>query len=363
MVDVPVRGKPPKIRVMGSTGYSPGSFVQLMLESMESIDSVVNRPYSFPLSVSSWPDIWHFNWPEHAYASGNALISFLKCLKLRVQLDVARWRGVKIAWTVHNLAPHEVRFPCIESWFWSFFRRRVDLFVHLSIAGGELFRDRFSLRDSSRHIHLHHPAYPIPEGERADKADARVELEIDESATVFLIAGVIRPYKNVPHTISAFVELERPDSILYVVGHVLSEELKNKTMSAARGDPCVVIRFGLIEGSDLNTLIRAADIVLLPQTTFLNSGVLMLALSHSRPVIAHETPVVSEISRDVGPGWVLTYSGGLDTATLARARDWARAADADRPGPDLLGYSWTEFAAELSSKYAEISQNAAPGHQ
>lgn len=353
------RGKPvgSGIRVMGSSGSTNNLFVNLMNESLVRVGNVEHRPYSPGLSLTTWPQIWHFNWPERSYQSANPLLAFLRSVKLIAQIRLARLRGTKIAWTVHNLMPHEIRNPLLESWFWKNFRRNVDLFIHLSAAGGQVIREQHPELASRAHLHLRHPAYPLAESAKMDKAEARHLLGIDPDKVVYAFPGMLRGYKKVPETIQVFRGIQDSDSKLVVAGHVLTEELKDEIIEAAGDDERVSLQFGFLETEELNQLITAADLVVLPYEGFLNSGLLMLSLSLRSPVLVPSTPVTREISDEVGNGWVHTFDGTLSSSVMSSVGDRVSESPAE-DRPDLSKYSWELFGRDLGEAFRDMVHGA-----
>ena len=350
------RQRPEKrIRVMGSRAYASNSFVDLMVRSLEGAGSIDYRGYSLRRSLSTWPDVWHINWPESTYRSESAFGCFLKSSKLLLQLGLVRILGTRIVWTVHNLTPHEIWHPRIEAWFWRGFRRRVDLYVHLSNGGGELFRDRFPAERSKQHVHLRHPAYPVPDSALMDRDAARAASGVEQDATVFLVTGLLREYKNIPSAVRAFRETRDPGCRLVIAGRASSDDLAREIVAAAGDDPRVSVRIAYMEERELSALIRAADLVVLPYGDFLNSGVLMLSLSLSRPVLAPITPVTRDIEADVGSRWVSTYSAGLTPDVLTQSAEWVRSRADGGDGPDLSGYEWELFAEGLTTAYNQVA--------
>lgn len=338
---------------MGSAAYSNNAFVQLMNDALAEEGRVEHRAYSFWLSLTSWPQVWHFNWPERSYRSSSSFVAFLRAAKLLVQIRWARLMGAKIAWTVHNLTPHDSRHPRIEAWFWRRFRASVDLFVHLSTSGGSIFVKRYPETWDSAHLHLRHPAYPIPDKAETDRSRAREQLAIDSDAKVYVAPGILRPYKNVPETIEVFRQMPDSSARLVVAGFVISESLKEDILRAAADDPRISIDFGFMEEEHLYLLISASDYVLLPYDDFLNSGLLMLALSLSRPVIVPRTPVTNEISTDVGSGWIVGFDGALNQSVLVDTSKQASQLT-DSSDPELSKYSWVWFAERLSEAFHQV---------
>lgn len=333
-----------------------------MIETLNRSGSIVLRPYTFWYSISKWPDIWHFNWPEMSYQARSAIVCLLKCLKLLSQVDVARLRGAKIAWTVHNMVPHSTRYPRIEAWFWRSFRRRVDLFVHLSTAGGSWFRDLYPSTRAKQHVHLRHPAYLVPDSSQESRDSARKRLEINANATMFLLFGMLRPYKGIPAVLDAFRDFDDSKSRLVIAGFPSSDQVRDEIVGATGDDPRVSVRFGFLENQELYEFIRAADLVLIPYERFLNSGSLLLALSLARPVLVPFTPVTREIATEVGPEWVSTYDTTLTADVLAQGAQWvkSRAPSSEKPG--LSKYQWESFAEDLISAYQRLMKTPSSAH-
>jgi len=102
-------------------------------------------------------DIWHLHWPEAILNLPRPWQALPLALIVRFLLRVARARGIKIVWTVHNLRSHEGRYPDAEDKLWRALMRRLDGFIALSDVGRELALRRFpTLR--------HRPSFVIPHG-------------------------------------------------------------------------------------------------------------------------------------------------------------------------------------------------------
>lgn len=342
-----------RTRVIGSGGQGSNPFVDLMISALLDTERVDYRPYTALGSVSGWPHIWHFNWPEQAYRGATTTESKLRMYKLIGQIDAARLRGTRIAWTVHNLRPHEADPAEIHSRFWRAFRRRVDLFVHLSDAGGSWFREMFPETDQTSHLHLRHPPYPIPDGVATSRSEAREAAGLSGDEAIVLIPGLIRPYKGIPDAVRSFASVG--DGFrLVVAGEAQQGPLRDEIVRECARDPRVDLRLGILAESEVHNLVRASDVVLIPYKEFLNSGVLMLALSHRRPVVVRSTPVTEELRAEIGTRWVRTFSS---EQSLIEVLESARTDDADMtesPGPLLDGYGWDSFATKLAAAYETL---------
>lgn len=157
-------------------------------------------------------DLWHLHHPESVVYLRSRLRSTLTTLAFCALLALARARGTRILWTVHDLGSHDRLHPTLEAWFWPFFVSRVDAYVCLSEGGPRLARERFpGLRGR--------PGFTVPHGHYRDaypnqvsRAQARRALGLPEQARVLLHFGLVRPYKNVPHLIRTFRELPQSEA-------------------------------------------------------------------------------------------------------------------------------------------------------
>lgn len=331
----------------GNTGRNP--FVALMVKSICSVPSVDYRPYAFRRSLSGWPDIWHLNWPDAAYRSRSVIRSTLKCVKLIVQIDLARARGTRVLWMVHNLKPHLVNHHFIESVFWKAFIRRVDGFAHLSDAGGAWFRQVYETRDDQLHFHLRHPVYPMPTSEDHPSPAP------DETPIRLLMFGSILPYKMYPEGIRSFRNADTEGSELLVVGKPVSEEIRARILESTSGDPRISLLLHPPSNDELEAHLRACSGVVVPATNFLNSGSLLMALSRHRPALVASTPVTRELRSDIGAEWVHLYEPELDESDLRRfIQAISRPRDPDL-SPDLTKYQWADFGTALVEAYHTLS--------
>jgi hypothetical protein len=106
----------------------------------------------------------------------------------------------------------------------------------------------------------------------------------------------------------------------------------------ARATPGVTVDPRPVHPAHVQHLFRACDLVALPYTDFLNSGVLLLALTFGRPVLAAENPVTVDMQRS---GLVRLFERTSDEA-LAAALDRA----VDEPGWLPAGPIDPGFAAD-----------------
>ena len=256
-------------------------------------------------------DLWHLHHPESVVYLRSRLRSTLTTLAFCALLALARARGTRILWTVHDLGSHDRLHPTLEAWFWPFFVSRVDAYVCLSEGGPRLARERFpGLRGR--------PGFTVPHGHYRDaypnqvsRAQARRALGLPEQARVLLHFGLVRPYKNVPHLIRTFRELPQSEAVLLVAGKPYDAIVEREVRLSAEGCPRVRLLLRWISPAEVQHLFVASDLVVLPYRHILNSGTVFLALSFGRPVLVPDKGAMREQRKRFGPEWVRLYAGDL----------------------------------------------------
>lgn len=294
-------------------------------------------------------DILHVHWPEWQISHPGLFIALLRFLRLFLILGVARLRGIRIVWTVHNLYLHEKYHPRLGDWFYRLFIPFVDGYISLTVANVPQIRERFPLLRSRPHevIPIGHYRGIYPDG--VTKEEARAHLGIAAGTRVILYFGHIRPYKNVTPLVKEFRMSEWPDCILLVAGKPMTPELEAEIRQAGTGDPRIRLTLDFVKEEDVQLFFRAADFVALPFQEITNSSSAILALSFDRPVLVPAASSLVELQGMMGDAWVKTYTGDLALETLERGIEWAtlagRPAEAplDRIGWDTIASRTKEF--------------------
>jgi beta-1,4-mannosyltransferase len=109
-------------------------------------------------------------------------------------------------------------------------------------------------------------------------------------------------------------------------------------IDAALAHPNVLLSTGLLPAEEIATVLRAADVAVLPYRDALNSGVLMLALTFGLPVVAPAIPGVLEL---VDARVAATFQPGEPGAL----------ADALRRADQLPGDAATARALEIAAAH------------
>jgi glycosyltransferase involved in cell wall biosynthesis len=103
-----------------------------------------------------------------------------------------------------------------------------------------------------------------------------------------LLTGALKPYKGMTELLGAVQEVNRsrPGAVtLIVAGRPDTAPETEEFISRAVHEPAVRLLPGKIPDTDIQVLMRAADVVALPYRRSLNSGVLALGLGFGKPAL------------------------------------------------------------------------------
>lgn len=309
----------------------------LLADAVEATGEAAVEEWSAARAVIRRWDVLHLHWPEAPLNRPRMTDAATTLAGLFSILDLARSRGARIVWTVHNLGAHESAHPRLARRFEAGLWRRLDGWIALSAAARDLVAARFP---GAARV----PAAVIPHGHyrpvlppAVDRAEARRRLDLPADARVVVFAGTVRPYKNVDRLVAAVRAL--PDSELrLIVAGVPNEPLPAELRATAAGDSRIRFDFRFLPPAELATLYGAADLVALPFAEVLNSGSALNALSHDRPIVVPRRGSLADLADRAGPRWVHAYDGEFDAAVLR-----ASLATAAGPRPasiDLAAWDW-----------------------
>ncbi len=139
----------------------------------------------------------------------------------------------------------------------------------------------------------------IPHGAREVESipDAKVKLGLPANKKVILIIGYFRPSKNFELVVDIFPEILKqvPDAILVVAGKIRGSEhidyrnmLFNKIESSPAREHIYLIR-GQLPQHVFDTILSAADVVVLPYRISSQSGILAHCLAFGKPIVTSST--------------------------------------------------------------------------
>jgi D-inositol-3-phosphate glycosyltransferase len=260
-----------------------------------------------------------------------------------------RRRGTKVVLVCDNLVPHERRPGDRE--LTRFMLRRSDGYLVMS---DSVERDLDTLKPGAPRRRVAHPFYAQFDRGRYTRESARARLGLEGDVAVFF--GYVRRYKGLDVLLRAWprVRARRP-ATLVVGGEFYEDAAPYRALAAAAGDS-VRLLDRYLPDDEVEALLKAADVVVLPYRSATQSGVTHVAYALGVPVI---TTDVGGLSETVKPGVTGMVVPPEDEAALADAiveyfeRDLAPTL---RAGVEALqaSHSWSALADQAISLGDEL---------
>jgi beta-1,4-mannosyltransferase len=333
---------------------APASYISLLTSALQP-----HRVVAVPPPASLWrvgrsrsADVVHLHWLEFiAPSDGRPVTGLARTLarqtKLAAGLCWLRLRGVKVVWTVHNLAPHEPVRPHLERVLGRVVSRLADHVIAHSQYAKARIEQRWGRLSTITVIPHANYIGVFPPAQRP-RAQMRERMHIPADAFVFLAFGQVRPYKRLPELVEAFSALPGADLRLVIAGRAVVAAEAERVRRAAAADPRVMLELRDIPDAEVTGLHRAADAGVLAYRDVFSSGALLLALSHGLPVVVPDEGTAREVAGDAASE---TFAPG----ELGAAMDRMRALDPKAASAAALAvaerHDWSEAGARTAALY------------
>lgn len=301
-------------------------------------------------------DIWHLHHPESVVYRRNVIMAWFETITFLILLTLAKWRGTKVLWTIHDLGSNDQLHPLLEAFFWQRFLPAVDHTVCLSKSCRDEALKTFPQLGKIPCALMPHGHYLDAYPNSTTRAAARRALGLSPDAKVILHFGLIRPYKNAPKLIEVFRTAAIDGAVLVVAGRPFDRVVRQQVEHAADGAQTVKNHLDWVPPERVQDFFVACDLVALPYRKTMNSGVLFLALSFARPVLVPDKGSMREHAETFGASWMRLYDGELLPQTLSDALVWA--CETDRAALDLSALSWENDARSLKNIYESLTDAA-----
>lgn len=310
------------------------NYLPKIVDGLRDDGITVSTPYllaigSARLQAGDW---LHLHWPTESLTHRARWVYTARASAFHHRLRQLKQRGVRIAWTAHNLVPHDDPHPDLGRRFRGELLGLVDhVFIHFPSAQATLARE-FGYTGPC--TVTHHPHYVDRHPAPPARAAARADLSLPAEAFVALSFGKIRPYKGTGDIIRAFLQIARRDDRLLIAGSPEGEV--SEMFRLARLDDRIVLHDRRIPDEDVPTYFAAADAAVISHHAFFTSGSALLALSMGCPLVGPAVHHLADLAGDqrlfpIGPG-VDGLAYGLDLAReeshrvdRQSLRNWAEA--------------------------------------
>jgi glycosyltransferase involved in cell wall biosynthesis/ubiquinone/menaquinone biosynthesis C-methylase UbiE len=310
--------------------YSRNPYQSMLMADLPKL-RVLPFPLSDPVANATPPSrtgrldnyLLHVHWSHpilHAGKDHDEAAQRLERFKTNVRDMKAR--GGKLLWTVHNVFAHEPQFPDLETDLARFLAGEAEAVHVLTPETPAQTADHYQL-PAEKTVVIAHSSYVGRYPESISRSAARTRLGFASHEHVFLAFGGLRPYKGLDVLLEAFAAAADADPRLRLVvaGKPQYSAAFDAVAAACEAHSRILTMFDAVPDDEVQVYFRAADTVVLPYRSILNSGALHLALTFGRPVVV---PDLDSFRTFAGLPYATTFTrgdvGSLHAALLA-ARD------------------------------------------
>ena len=264
-------------------------------------------------TMTAKPKIFHILWNNKIqFFDRTLLMLFYKAM------------GKKVSLTAHNV--NQARRDGNDSFVNRItlriqYRLMDHIFVHTQKMKDELVTE-FGVRDHKVTV-IRHPVNVVVRDTDLTPAEAKYRMGLQQHEKAILCFGRIRPYKGIELLLEAFRILAKEDTSyrLIIAGEAEKgeegylDQLKRMIPDELARDQRIIFRAQFIPDEELETYVKAADVIALPYNEIFQSGVLFLGYTFGVPVIATD---VGSLREDIIEGRTGFICRPGDSADLAR---------------------------------------------
>lgn len=272
-----------------------------------------------------------------------------------------RLAGIRLVYTAHNILPHES--SKIDRFLkYIVYKSSHGIIVHSAFIKDALLK-AFNVDPNKIHVVPHgNFDHYLPETSLSNQ-EARDELGLAEEDIVLLFFGYIRAYKGLDMLLEAFdiaaSKNKRLKLVIAGMPHTAELEKSTKTFienSAAKDRILFHGRF--IPHEEIKHFFVSADLVVLPYKHIYHSGIIHLAYSYGKAVLATNVGDFSETIVQEKSGYIVP-----ENTVESFADHLLKLAENEESLPDMGAYarnlssskySWTDIGKQTEAVYKSV---------
>jgi glycosyltransferase involved in cell wall biosynthesis len=239
-------------------------------------------------------DLLHIHWLNLYLKGKNFPGKCFYAAKLLLDVWLTRRMGKKIVWTVHNVVPHDTKFPRLGRWTRQLFLKMVNQIIIHNHSSLESLNQAYQLDETKVNVIPHGNYRPVYK-ESISREEARKILGFPQKGKIYLSFGMIRPYKGLETLLDAWEKSQNNEDTLAIVGQARGHKEYGLTLAhRAKNIKGAMVQEGYVDDEFVHIYYSAADVVVLPFQKILTSGSLILAMSFGKPIITPRFPAMLE---------------------------------------------------------------------
>lgn len=229
-------------------------------------------------------NIIHIHWPNIIYSSRFQLLVPIKYIINLSVLLIAKARGDRLIWTLHNFLDHEGKDIFFNKSAAHFLVKFANSIIVHTEAGQKYLADHYN-RNKNVHI-IPHGNYTNFHGPIFHHPDPKLikYFNIKEHDKVFFAFGSIRPYKNLEQLINIFNCLPNNYKLI-IAGKSFFKDYTDNLKNLAENEN-IIFHLCHINQFDIPKFFSIADFSVFAFKNILTSGSVIMSLSYAVPAIA-----------------------------------------------------------------------------
>ena len=223
-----------------------------------------------------------------------------------------RGAGIKVAFLIHNVLPHEAKF--YDRWLGRFALGAAQSYL---VQTSEQRKKLLGLIPNAHVVEAPHPVYDMFRAVKGTREAARKQFGYAEGDKVLLFFGIIRPYKGLMVLLEAVGLLKSEGFPVYLLaaGEFWDAEEPYRQKCRELGiEDRVQFSSRYIENEEVPSFFSAADVFVAPYVGGTQSGAINVAVSFHLPIVLTDK-IVESVDREIQLGHVVVPAG--DAAALA----------------------------------------------
>ena len=243
-------------------------------------------------------DIIHIHWPEALFdwerINSSKFEDFIACFN--------SWtKKYKIVYTRHNVYPHSNTSNYYRE-LYDFISVKADVVIHMGNYSIKEFKTCYPKSDNIQKL-IEHPLY-LKKTNTISKQEARAYFGLNDEQKVILVFGQIRNNEERKMVMSAFRKLNIKNKVLLAnrmkkfklpafLGTRFNYSYNKLMFKMYNSKSCYILKSKFVEEDFVQYYFKAADVILIPRMTLLNSGNLYLACTFNKNIVA---PLIGNVS-------------------------------------------------------------------
>lgn len=209
-------------------------------------------------------------------------------------------------------------------------------------------------------------AVVIPHGARLVEPvpDAKAKLGLPADKKIVLMIGYFRPSKNFELIIDQLPEILKkyPDALLVLAGKIRNQEYsqyQQVLFERIRRSPVkdhIRVILGQLSQQTFDTILSAADVVVLPYKLSSQSGILAHCMAFGRPVVSSASKAMTQLIEDSGAGVIVPSKTEFSNAIASLLADETRARQMSESAREYVRakLAWPRIAAAHRQVYESL---------